>query len=825
MEAEFDWLPPGGRAQVDAENRVVTVAAPRADLAFGEIPDDWTVQISGLPARDLSITAEKVGRSVTLTLNHQGTSTIGIGATFRTVHARSRSTSQLMRLVINRNGTKLALWPGRYQVDGDHKEFSLDLTNAPGGLVRLTGSAKARSVRGSDVNLRIEAPLSTELDLNELSGEVTVPDVTQTPITAPNLHLMVQGTVTSSAVTVRELHVSGAIFASTLRLGGLQVEGEITDTEIFASALVSLRGTVTGCTFDLEGSLHVGTLREAGPNEWQRWRGAVPAMSDTTVTARGSELLLGPIENVVVSASGDVWINGQASSDGSQQLVVDGTLRVKNSLVGLTVECDSLEVEEHVQDSTISANTVLCNQVLRSEVHTKNLQVGEEVDEASTIALTGEATFKGNVAGRINWSPDSSSQIEAQAHIEHLVAKTDDSSGANLTTNSIGRLNLTGRLEFGCGSDARIASLQLSKGSTLILRSEHATEIMEAVAAAQGANLGFDSRAAKAALLLTLGQDSTLTIATNGAVIFRGEDEHSREARLQLAGMGSFEFTCEVGVVNALSICPDWFPSNDERAEQIPEIHSPRSGAILSLAGDARLGILSGRVAGQDPTSWKERKTRRPAARIHAIAEQAEALGLLTGIDPTTLPYAHLDNLEGLHVFEPDGRALIGHAAIHIEDSFVARSRAQQMHRISELVSRRAITGAARSAARWAAARTQHATVERWSLENLLRWIHRALGYSQRPIPPLTTWLILSAVWALVVGSWPHVESITKFFDNLFSVLFVPGSLFRLPQEDGSHLLFESLRLHTIVFLSTGIPLAFFIVALRNFLFSPHEAK
>lgn len=262
--------------------------------------------------------------------------------------------------------------------------------------------------------------------------------------------------------------------------------------------------------------------------------------------------------------------------------------------------------------------------------------------------------------------------------------------------------------------------------------------------------------------------------------------------------------------------------------EHIPVLAVEPGAAITDLHGPFRLARLNGRIIAHDRSIFRDRipkwgwltrlratQSRGDTRRDHQARQQAKLLGFATlytdvnadpdkdtvdlqgghlaGVDVTELKYREIEHLDQLHVFDPDPTSLIHQASPETTDQDDAgerNERAQRLKRISEIVSARATSGATRSAALWAAARSQHASIRRRNrVERLARSAHRGVGYGYRPAPALFTYAIftLALTAALdVFDSDPQCSDADirkgpySLSDQFARVLLPPVSLLRL---------------------------------------------
>lgn len=198
-------------------------------------------------------------------------------------------------------------------------------------------------------------------------------------------------------------------------------------------------------------------------------------------------------------------------------------------------------------------------------------------------------------------------------------------------------------------------------------------------------------------------------------------------------------------------------------------------------------------------------------------------------------PYGELTLVSEFQVFEPDTVAMLGYVRRRSADAneHDARRDAYQAQRISDGVAASSASGGARSAAAWAAARAHHRAIRGAPVEWTLRTIHRALGYSQRPGPPLATYLVLLVAWTTAHRYLYEVPVVTPpekvpphgdWWFTLWHMALLPASfLARLPEgaEPSFPYVLGHYGANAAAFVTLGVPLVFTFIALRHFMTAP----
>lgn len=320
------------------------------------------------------------------------------------------------------------------------------------------------------------------------------------------------------------------------------------------------------------------------------------------------------------------------------------------------------------------------------------------------------------------------------------------------------------------------------------------------------------------------------------------------------------------GAIAFLWCCPD-------ESGEYPQLSFPTEDTVISGAvGDfGLLGPFSGRVHGPQNGEWQiGKRTNRPALRLRKLdTDQLQPpSGSLIDIDPTSLPYGDLETLTDIHVIDATPHSLrdkVKHAARTDVDTTTKRARlredAEWMTKYVNVTRTRAGSGTSRVAGQWAANKLHHLSLPS-GREKVLRYAHRAVGYSNKIWPPLVTWAV--AVILISLLSWfgffsgetpeqarhnvadanveqtirsqsdavpvhlkdsesPEVEVLAapkKLGEALGDGFSMPLSIFRLGSDS---VVFNNRLVSTLATLFTAVPLFYLILALRNFLREPGE--
>lgn len=294
---------------------------------------------------------------------------------------------------------------------------------------------------------------------------------------------------------------------------------------------------------------------------------------------------------------------------------------------------------------------------------------------------------------------------------------------------------------------------------------------------------------------------------------------------------GGASYTLEGTFLGRVQSVADDVEQQPSSTSQVPLLTVPKNSAVTALAGEVRIGQVDGRVWGEarrrKRPSRNKRETPAPAPVLRRLEEQSkESSGHLFAVDPTKLPYEQLGNIAGVHLFEPHGRDVIDFAKDAAKQSDPTRlEQAQHFNQLVNCLHGRAASGSSWSATRWAAARVHHSTVR--LTERALRFLHRLVGYGQRPGPAIATWFVLAISVATVdVGVRGDFSStmpaLTDWWQSLATAIVLPLAIFRLVGDE-TPILFASAHLHAAAWALLAGALAYVVVASKNYLSTPAE--
>ncbi len=275
-----------------------------------------------------------------------------------------------------------------------------------------------------------------------------------------------------------------------------------------------------------------------------------------------------------------------------------------------------------------------------------------------------------------------------------------------------------------------------------------------------------------------------------------------------------------------------------------------RRSEIGSLSGATKLHVGSGQVFASKV---------RPVPKLLGLISEDPHSGVVSGFDLTSVSAAALQHAaEQIALLEPEATSLIDWAKSSGDQqrkSYRA-SDAQKATGLAIALGGKAVSGGSYSATRWAAAYLHHQSLPPWSPESVVRRLHRMLGYGARPIPPILTWLALSAFSGLLAfpvlacvtdtpspsletsyaevspdgettgtsetfepSSWACASDFSGYLHNAGSSAAFPLRLLRV--EIGTEIPFVWVRwslLRHFLALTIGVSFTFVLLALRNYL-------
>lgn len=176
-----------------------------------------------------------------------------------------------------------------------------------------------------------------------------------------------------------------------------------------------------------------------------------------------------------------------------------------------------------------------------------------------------------------------------------------------------------------------------------------------------------------------------------------------------------------------------------------------RSARQAYLEG-ARTGFKLQVVPETDPSESSTdpaENCRDATVRGFEVPDGIGGLATLNLLSSANTLSPHTDNLPGANMtlFRRRGFSLLAqHSPSHLE----LRRRAETMRRMRELTREKGTSGAIRTKVGWCAQRLRHATTE-GRVEKTALWFYRLLGYGERPLPALATWVALAAIVSILL--------------------------------------------------------------------------
>ena len=597
--------------------------------------------------------------------------------------------------------------------------------------------------------------------------------------------------------------------------------------------------------------------------------------------------------------AGELIVNGTVTQGSEQRIEVDTGFSADTLVGGAVIVNDlqaGYFVAKCTESAKVAAGrlgVVEPPTTCELRAHTlMNLVNG--ASPGNQLRLHGDGAFGAQVESELVWEPTGSSvcdlrngahniSVESSAADPHQVPELRVGHGGIL-----GKLGLKGRLLLTVGAEGGAESGGRHKvrlASPLWEEVVLNTDAHLAVAA-EDANLGPLHLDADATISRTADSEGTVAVqlARQPAPRFELSLNPKQGIRIEASPTdtrvidGSDCGPPRVGITGGITeIATQLVEVVCRRDGQAaPTLQVPANGGVSRLSGEFRLALLRGRItgvpsheqAGRNPDTgrmhslkskiarywWrvsggrtKGRLTGRapdPSSRILAVVDPPAADsgrtaplagGQLIGVDVTRLEFPDLPALEHLHVFDPDGDALMDHASA---ESLNRPERAQRLKMLAEIVSQKANSGATRSAVLWAAARAHHTAVDRGHrIERAARRVHRCLGYGYRPWPPAITYVAtLLGLSTLLTLTEPEltcaepdpdssfIEAPYHYGQQVLRVLLLPVTLLRL--EIGGAATYAPIGCHaawhTLAFAVTGTLLVFLVLAVRNYLRAPN---
>ena len=512
-------------------------------------------------------------------------------------------------------------------------------------------------------------------------------------------------------------------------------------------------------------------------------------------------------------------------------------------------------------------------------LHSANVHLSGELETPVTLEATslltvetrGEPVEHADVSGTLHL---------VKGHLACLTTRRRTTGDLNLP---VGKLEVApeAQVELTMGDEGRVDHADLSGHLRLLtLRAETYVNIDEAVVATVGAKKKQSNTSKEeletlatldvrnnATLEVSEPEDSLLEIKPQrrrgeptgrrrATVRAEGDEDERQYWSLALRAVG--QRRCEIVSVQSEN------PENSPTLTLTGPVHAQLAGTYQALdahcdgdadptvslkgpetsvhgaTGDLRLGS---EIRGSMHARHRRESGSARCLRIVGVANPAPkkgnqqiaapTTGRLIDVDITRLPLNELDHLDHLNVLEPTAYSLHEYGNQDPEatnpDAQRAelRTKAEKLARIIALLEQRAVSGSSRAAANWAAARLHHRALPRTSPENWLRWPHRMVGYTQRPLHALAT-VVLAIVFVALLrvarSAWigvPASELPSLALQTSQDVFVMPFTLVRLADE-GTRV-FDHDLVNLAAFAMVALPFLYLILALKNYLATPGD--
>lgn len=240
------------------------------------------------------------------------------------------------------------------------------------------------------------------------------------------------------------------------------------------------------------------------------------------------------------------------------------------------------------------------------------------------------------------------------------------------------------------------------------------------------------------------------------------------------------------------------------------------------------VGAFRGRVHGPSARSAQHDLMREfRVVAMHLGGEKdSPAAGALIDVDLTALPFSDLQSIARIQVVDATPKSLRDYAKGGDDGNRAElRERAERMATFIEVTKARASSGTSRAAAHWAMNRLHHRALPRGlhaeGAEWAVRYIHRAFGYSYRPVPALVTWLgVTLALVALRVIRWAYIDADIDFWSAFWDAVLMPLAIVRLGD---SIAMFDAAWANAVATITSTLSFVFLLIAVRNTLREPGD--
>jgi hypothetical protein len=867
-DAAAEWL---GRqeqiASVDHESKTAVLRWVQDRVELGDVPDGWSIAV-GWASNHIqrTVMASAVGSNVSLTLTGDPRSRFDIQGAFKRIVMNAAPRGGAGGTIrLRHSASTLVLPQGGYVLDGDGVECFVEASPGDGTTV-LSGSAVIRDLRFDAGELTVGNPIPRDASIlpagRKLEFKQTLEGVS---FDAPHVDVVAEGiadcNLLVASVQAASVRSSQVRAAKRIRVTGRVDGSHLEVLESVEGAALFVSDKQTGDPGPINPKLVIALPFENPPDlaAWGGRAGRAGAVTDSTLICRGCgdivvstatrawircdrSLLVGG-DMVVpadadgrkgVEVGGDAVLAGVVTLEDESQLMVTGSLSASSLDGSGDIRASTLFVRDGASAVTAKVEGAAFTGAMTGVALTATglLSAGAS-DPASTLSIGGTAEVGDDFHGAITWEPSTPSTLHVSGTPASIKAKVPADAASTLTWGNTEKpvpdLDVTGRLVLTSDDTKQRRTKQVLSVPRLAIEPSaevHLTHLgqanIESVTAGKDARLRLSSETVvnvsdSSGLHLECDSNVEVTVHRNGA----GSET---ELALSVSGSGTVKVETTIDRLHA-----------DDAGRDSIQLNVPASGQILELTGGARLATVEGIVDGRTGTKaeklwpWAKATEGTRAPRIYDIGDHSGPVdGVVVSVDPTLIPYSRLPRANDLQIFEPDPVAMIDFTRVKRSDldRHTARRKAYQAERISQMVASSAASGGARSAANWAAARTHHQALQKAPVERALRLLHRMLGYSQRPAPPLVTYLTVVTAWT--AAQWMFHEprpgrGFGAFAGSWWHMALVPASFIaRIPERTGDFdYLFDNLGWHTIAFVTMGLPLVFTFIALRHFMAAP----
>lgn len=609
--------------------------------------------------------------------------------------------------------------------------------------------------------------------------------------------------------------------------------GEVADSTLRAwgGGVIAARA-VSNCDVGTDGDLQVRQTLRCRPDEPLRARnvfaGEVVAPKGDEPASAGEVAVNhltvdGPLRNVAVTASGTVHVAGEAADS---NLEVSGWLRIGGDLSAVGIDVEG--------KATLSGGTGT-DAVLAVR--------GGGSTTADLVALT---LGKPDAEQSPTFALDGASVERLTAHHTNHLKRKGDAPVGQIHLARDAHLTVTADMPEGTPA-ARIDRLSMADGNvhvdaggapSALPRDPDSSDRVDPVSGNQMPTVD-----------LHVGDKSTLTLNPDDARFDLHRSGNSLTVTAQapwLLDLGAVDIDelhlFLVGDVHAVLREPLHRLTATNRHGAAPLLDVAPRATVKTATGTARLGVVRGRLHGPDRSPTLAERLKRARRRTRPTPERLDILevaeqeahhgGRVVNANPTTIEYAQIPNLAGIHVFDPDVDAVIDYATpdqenmTDVQKRLQCREHAEVLSAISETLDGKAIPGKSRAVTRWAANRMHHYSLQTGNrLDNgewYVRHLHRWVGYSQRPLRPFGLW-VLAILTATVASSLWGVGADEPSWETLMHAVLQPFRLLRFTTNDADLALFTEAIWSSLVFIVLALPFLFLLIALRNYLRTPNE--